>query len=92
LIVCVFFIFVAMIEYGIVLVIVEVRVDLMEMRNKVMEKKSNVIQPSPINNGNVRNISSNETKAITKKIDSICLIAFPSSFVVFNVIYWMIYW
>ena len=92
LIVCVFFIFVTMVEYGVVLVVVEMGNDVMETQNNVIELKNEVNKLTENHNGNAWIELSTETNGLAKKIDLICLAMLPLSFFFFNVIYWMIFW
>ena len=92
LIVCVFFIFITMVEYGVVLVVVEMGNDVMETQNNVIELKNEVNELTENYNGNAWIESSMETNGLAKKIDLICLVMLPLSFIVFNVIFWMLFW
>ena len=84
---CIFFIFIALIEYGIVLFILTKERKLRErdigsqkLKSQAWpnQKEYNIFKP--------RNFSD-----LVDKVDNICLVILPVLFLIFNTIYWYIY-
>ena len=86
LIVCIGQVFLALIEYAIILFISNTGVKSSFICNNETKKKD-IIQPNH-NNGIIEKQNHDDVK---NKMDSVSIMIFPSFFILFNVIYWNIY-